>query len=359
MTSPEAVQANAPLRSGGPIARAWETTAHFRPVLILVVVLFAFFSITQGAFLDGQNLQNMLTAVAVLWVVSMGMTFVQLTGAVDLSVGAIAGFCGIALAKLLNLGLPGGLALVVTIVIGALLGGIFNGVFVGRFRLSFFVVTLASLTMLSGVVNLWTDTNSFVVTAPIASQLAIDKIAGLATPVWIMLAVFLVALYVQSRTYFGRDVYATGGNLTAARLAGIRTSWTIVVVYAISGACAALAGAILVGRVGAATPDIDNSLALEAVAATLLGGTSIFGGLGGVGGTVLGVLFIGILQNGLSLANVSSYWQSIVTGVILVAAVGGQSIGGGRLGGLRARYGPGGGVLPGEDSLADDGVVGG
>jgi ribose/xylose/arabinose/galactoside ABC-type transport system permease subunit len=319
----------APARRAG--MSAWEATKRFRMVIGLVALLFVFFAVTQGDFLTAQNLQNMLTAVAVLWVISMGMTFVQLTGGVDLSVGAIAGLCGVVLAKLIGLGIPGGFSLLLTIVVGTLLGAALNGFFVGKLNLSFFVVTLASMTTLTGFVNLWTSAESYIVTAPIVNQIAIDSIFGLAAPIWIMVAIFLVALYVQSRTFFGRDVYATGGSLIAARLAGIRTSRTLILVYAISGACAALAGAMIVGRVGAATPATDNTLALQAVAAVLLGGTSIFGGQGGVGGTVFGVLFIGILQNGLSIAGVSSYWQAIVTGIILVAAVGGQSVGSGGL----------------------------
>jgi ribose/xylose/arabinose/galactoside ABC-type transport system permease subunit len=134
-------------------------------------------------------------------------------------------------------------------------------------------------------------------------------------------------LYVQSRTYFGRDVYACGGNVTAARLSGISVARTTIAVYAIAGACAALGGIVAVGRTGAATPQVDTSLALQAIAAVLLGGTSLAGGAGGVGGTVLGVLFIGTLQNGLSIAGVQSFWQQILTGIVLIAAVLGDRIG--------------------------------
>jgi len=303
--------------------------------MFLLVALFAYFSAAYpDTFLTSTNIMNMLTAVSVLWVLAMGMTFVLLTGGADLSVGAIAAIAGILLAKLLGAGLPGGLALILTVVVCGILGGMINGVLIGRLRLSFFLVTLASMTALTGVVYLWTDTQALVVTAPVATQIAIDKIAGVQTPIWIMLATLLVAMYVQARTYFGRDVYAVGGSLTAARLAGIRTSATLVAVYGVSGACAGLAGAIAVGRIGSATPTVDHAVALDAIAAVLLGGTSLFGGTGGVGGTALGVLFIGVLLNGLSIAGVASHWQGVVTGVILVAAVllGERGIAGGGLG---------------------------
>jgi ribose transport system permease protein len=151
--------------------------------------------------------------------------------------------------------------------------------------------------------------------------------------------VFAVCLYVQTRTYFGRDVYAVGGSPVAARLAGIRAPRTLFLVYAIAGGTAALAGAIAVGRVGAATPQVDATLPLQAIAAVLLGGTALTGGYGGVGGTALGVLFIAVLQNGLSVSGVSTDWQNVVTGIILVVAVLGDRL---RLSGGLARLRVGG-----------------
>ncbi len=153
-----------------------------------------------------------------------------------------------------------------------------------------------------------------------------------------MIVTFVIALYVQHRTYWARDVYAIGGSVVAARLSGIRTSLILMSVYGLSGACAALGGIIATGRIGAATPQPDPNLPLQAIAAVLLGGTSLLGGQGGVGGTALGVLFIGILQNGLSISGVSSFWQQVITGVILVAAVLGDRISlSGGLAGLRTR----------------------
>ena len=158
-------------------------------------------------------------------------------------------------------------------------------------------------------------------TSSAVDWLAINKVLGMPMPIWIMTVAFLLFLYIQRRTYFGRDIYAVGGSITAARLSGIRTSRTLVIVWAIEGAMAALAGIIAVGRIGAAAPQPDNTLPLNAIAAILLGGSALAGGGGGVGGTVLGVLFIGVLQNGLSLSGIPTYWQQIVTGIILVAAV--------------------------------------
>jgi ribose transport system permease protein len=303
------------------LSRAWRATARFRPVLVLVVAMFIFFTITQGVFATDQNLKNMLADSAILWVIAMGMTFVLISGGFDLSVGATTTLVGIFMVKVLALGVPGGVTLVLMVLFGALVGAVVNGFPIGRMNLSVFVVTLASMIALTGVVELWSGGNSTYVTAPIASMIGVDSLLGLPVPIWIMGVVFVLGLYMQHFTFFGRDIYAVGGSPIASRLSGIRVPRTLIMVYALMGACAGLAGAIAVGRVGAATPTVEGSLALQAIAAVLLGGTALTGGAGGVGGTAIGVLFIAILQNGLGLAGVSSDWQNVVTGVILVLAV--------------------------------------
>jgi len=310
----------------GLLARLWGATVNFRPVLIILVALFAFFSFTQDGFFDTNNLRNLLTGVSILWVISLGMTFILISGGIDLSVGAIMGLAGIFLAAILGLGVPPLLAVTLTVLFGAAVGAGINGLLIGKAGLSFFVVTLGSMTALTGVINLWSKTETKFVTEPLLRDIGMGSIAGIATPIWIMAVTLAAALYIQHRTYLGRDIFAIGGSRIAARLAGIRTVRTTVIVYGISGFCAGLAALIAVGRIGAATPQIDNSVALQAAAAVLLGGTSLTGGHGGVGGTVFGVLFIGVLQNGLSIAGVESFWQQVVTGCILVLAVLGDRI---------------------------------
>ena len=303
------------------LAGIWRATRLFRPVLLLTVALFIVLAVTQDGFATWQNIQNLLTGVSSLWVVSVGMTFVLVTAGADLSVAAISALTGIFLAKIVSAGVPGWPAVVLTLVFGTIVGGVLNGLLVGRLRLSFFVVTLASMTALTGIVNLWSDTQSFPVDSPVTMQLGVNVVAGLPTPIWIMIIVFGIGLWLQRWTYFGRDVYAVGGSLAAARLSGVRTTRTLVAVYAISGFCATIGGIITVGRIGVAAPNVDATLPLQAIAAVLLGGTSLAGGSGGVGGTAIGVLFVGILQNGLSIAGVPSFWQQVITGIILVVAV--------------------------------------
>ena len=304
-----------------PVRAVWNRTRSFRPVLVLLIGLIVVLSLREPSFFTLVNLQDIATSVSVLWIVALGATFVQLSGGIDLSSGAVAALAGICLAKLVGTGLPGVLVIVIVIALGAAVGAVVNGIPVGILRLNVFVVTLASMTAITGVVSLWSGTQSTYVTSPAVGWLAISNILGTPMPIWIMAALFLLFLYVQTRTYFGRDIYAVGGSITAARLSGIRTSRTLVIVWAIEGAMAALAGIIAVGRIGAAAPQPDNTLPLNAIAAILLGGSALTGGIGGVGGTVLGVLFIGVLQNGLSLSGVPTNWQQVVTGIILVAAV--------------------------------------
>lgn len=306
---------------GRSVRRLWKSTRHLTPVLALLCAIFVVFSITNPYFLTRGNLTILLTSSTALWVIAIGMTAVMISGAVDLSVGALVAFLAILFAKLVEANVPGGLALVVTIAAGALIGGAVNGLLIGRLQLSFLLVTMASLTAFTGFVNLWSATKSIPVSSPVTEKIAFGEIVGVHTSILIMVTVLVVALFVQKRTYFGRDIYAVGGNPVAARLAGISATRTTVAVFAISGAAAALAAVVGIGRSSAASPMVDNTVPLQAIACVLLGGASIAGGSGGVGGTALGVLFLSTLGNGLSLSGISSYWQGVVTGVILVGAV--------------------------------------
>ncbi len=302
--------------------RAAASGSRFLAVLCLLVLLFAFFSITQEEFFTSANLTNLLSNVSMLCVVSIGMTFVMLSGGFDLSLGALLALAGILFGELVSgAHVPVVAALLMTLLAGLALGGLINGVLIGRMGLSFLVVTLGTFSLYGGVLNLWSNAETIPLTSSLLDRLAFDKIVGLPVAVWIMVAVFLAALYVLRGTYFGRDVYAVGGNPQAARLSGIDVARTIVVVYAIAGLLSALAGIMQVARIGAASPLVGQTIVFDAAAAVLLGGTRFSGGVGGVTGTVVGVLFLGVLQNGLAVAGVESFWQQVVSGLILIAAV--------------------------------------
>jgi ribose transport system permease protein len=295
---------------------------RFFVVLVVLVLMTVFFAITQDQFLTGGNISAILTSSSILWIAAMGLTFVMLAGGFDLSIGSMLALAGVALGWFLNdAGLPVAVAIIATVALGVVLGGLVNGFLIGKLGLSFLVVTLGSLILFRGLTNYWSGSKTTQVISPFLDGLAFGSTFGVPNPVWLMVATYLVMLYVQKYTFFGRDIYAVGGNVEAARLSGIRTSRTIIAVYAISGGLAALAAVMQDARIGAASPQVGDNLVFSAAAAVLLGGTSFSGGVGGVSGTVVGVLFLGVLQNGLSVAGVESYWQQIITGAILIGAI--------------------------------------
>jgi ribose/xylose/arabinose/galactoside ABC-type transport system permease subunit len=288
----------------------------------LLVGLFAFFSLTQPNFFNSANIESLLTSASILWVVAIGLTFVMLTGGLDLSLGSMLALTGIALGWFYNdVNLPSALACVATLAFGVALGGGINGVLIGWARFPFLVVTLGTLIMFRGFVDLWSGTRTVEVTSTLLDEIAFGRFLGLPVPVWIMIGTFAVALYVLRQTYFGRDIYALGSNPDAARLSGIHVVRTTIAVYAIAGLLVGLASIIQVGRIGAATPLVGDTIIFDATAAVLLGGTSFRGGIGGVGGTAIGVLLLATLQNGLAVSGVASAWQQVITGGILIIAL--------------------------------------
>jgi ribose/xylose/arabinose/galactoside ABC-type transport system permease subunit len=318
--------------SNPPVARVPAPRLHgalgrlarqrFFAVLVMLVVLVVGFSVTQPRYLTSANIESMLTSASILWVVALGSTFVMLTGGFDLSVGSLLALCGILLGACINdLGVPPALAVLIVLVVGALAGLLINGFLIGRLGLPFFVITLATLILYRGLVNLVSDTKTQAINSSLLDAIAFDKVLGVPIPVWIMVVTLALATYLLRSTYFGRDVYAVGGNAAAAELSGIKVSRTLMVVYGIVGLAAALGGVIQSARIGAASPAVGEDIIFAAAAAVLLGGTAFSGGVGGVVGTAVGVLFLAALQNGLSVAGVQTFWQQIVTGAILIAAM--------------------------------------
>ena len=251
------------------------------------------------------------------------MTFVVLTAGIDLSVGSLLALTGIILSKLFNdVGLPAPLAVLAAIAIAALIGAGVNGVLIGR------VGPVVLRRDARHALDLRRHREPLVAHADAVRHVVVhrqhrvrrDRSASRRrSGSWS--ATYLIAFVVLRWTYFGRDVYAVGGNIEAARLSGINVARTLMIVYGIAGLGAGIAGVIQVGRLGAASPMVGADIPLNSAAAVLLGGTSFLGGVGGVSGTAVGVLFIGTLQNGLAIAGVQSFWQQVVTGVILIVAI--------------------------------------
>lgn len=299
----------------------------FGPIVGVAGVLAAlvvFELITQPTFGSADNLTSLGRASIVPLVVSVAMALVLLTGGVDLSIGATLALAGVLYARLVTSGVPAGFALVACLIFGAIVGFVVNGILIGRLNMSFFVVTIGTMSLYRGIVYLWTNTNTIDMYGdPVSGFLGNDTIIGGHVPIGLLvgLGVVLALWWVLRWTNFGRSIYAVGGNREATELAGVRAGWVTAAVYGVSGLCAALAAVMTIGRSTIADPNMGLNLELTAAAAALLGGVALSGGVGSIWGAVLGVAFLQALTNALSLAGVSTSWQLVATGAILIVAV--------------------------------------
>ena len=325
--SPAAAPGGTPppsLRGPGLAGSVLHRLRGFGGALAALLVMVVYLSITQEFFATKANILNVLSGNSAMMITAIGLTFIVLSAGFDLSVGAIYAAAGYVAFRTLDAGLPPIAALLFGALMGMFLGGAVNGVLIGRLRLNFFVVTLGTSSLFTGALNVVTNGKTNTIAAPEGSLfywLGNGSVATIPVPILLSLAVLLLSLYVLRFTSFGRAIYAVGGNPEAARLAGINVSKVYVCVYGIGGLLAATAGMVDASRLASASPTAGASLALTAGSAVLLGGTSFYGGMGGVGGTVIGVLLIAVLQNGLGLMGVSAFWQGVVTGIVLIVAV--------------------------------------
>jgi ribose transport system permease protein len=299
--------------------------------LIALFVLCGVIALLSDRFLSVANGWNVLRQISVNICISVGMTLVVLTAGIDLSVGSILALCGAVAAGLLKNGieLPDqnlyiGFTLLGTILAGLLMGsllGWFNGWAITRFNVPPFVATLAMLTMARGFTMLWTKGFPINNLGESFDFIGTGWFLGVPLPVWTSFLVVLGAVFITTKTPLGRYIYAIGGNENAARLSGIDINRVKTIVYALSGALAALGGLMVTARLDSAQPNAGMSYELDAIAAVVIGGTSLSGGKGSIWGTVLGAVIIGVLNNGLVLLNVSPFWQQVVKGAVILLAV--------------------------------------
>jgi erythritol transport system permease protein len=304
--------------------------------LVVLVLLVIIFGALSSDYLSQSNLITMTKHVSVNAILGIGVTFVILTGGIDLSVGSIAGVASMIAGGLLFKGLAIGdgkifFSAAVVILIGIAVGAVFgavNGTIITRFGVAPFIATLGMLYVARGVAQLLSNGGTFPDLAGTSARgnegfhiIGVDSWVGIPVSVWIMVAVAAAAIVVTTRTPFGRRVYAVGGNERAAELSGIRTKRVKMAVYIISGACAGLGGLLLTSELGAAYPDTATTYELNAIAAAVLGGTALSGGRGTIIGTVMGAFVIGFLTDGLVLVGVSVFWQNVVKGAVIILAV--------------------------------------
>jgi len=290
-------------------------------LFIFLAALFLYFSIASPHFLNPRNFINILTHVSVIGIIASAMTFVIIGRGPDLSVGAIAAMMGSVQANLVLMnGFPWFIGMIAGIIIGVGVGFL-NGLIIVKFNLSPLIVTLGMMNVVRGLCFVLTDGLAHFINVPGLIYLGRGSWFGIPISIIILIASFVIFDFISKKTVFGRHVYASGGNRTAARLAGINVDRVGITIFALSGFMAAVAGIIVVGIGGAAIPSLGESYPLDAITAVLLGGTSLAGGAGSVRKTFLGVIIIGIMNNGMALLNVQTFWQITAKGTLLLAAV--------------------------------------
>ncbi|SMC49223.1 ABC transporter permease [Rhizobium sp. RU36D] len=304
---------------------------------VALILVFTFFAIAAPNFLTGANMLIISKHVALNALLAMGMTFVIVSGGIDLSVGSIVGLCAMVAGYLVLYGIDlqigwslqfNTLEICLIVSIVGILIGLINGVLITKLNVAPFIATLGTLYVARGAALLFSDGRTFPNLAgnpdygsDTFKLIGSGSLFGLPLSVWIMVVVALLAAYLATRTPLGRHIYAVGGNERGAALSGVNVDRIKLFVYMFSGFCAALVGLIIASQLQASHPATGETFELNAIAAAVLGGTSMSGGRGRIGGTIIGAFVIGILADGLIMMGVSSFWQTVIKGLVIIAAV--------------------------------------
>lgn len=301
-----------------------------KPLLALLLMIVAMMFLSEN-FATSDNMFNVLRQVSVNLCISVGMTMVILTGGIDLSVGSILALSGAVAAGLtrdgfslasadLFVGITFWGGILAALLIGAALGAI-NGLMVTRFKVPPFVATLGMLTIARGLTMLYTGGFPITGLGKGFEFLGTGWFLGIPMPVWISVVIILFFAFLMKHTRFGRYIYAIGGNEKASLISGIKVNKVVLLVYTLAGLLAGLAGLLVTARLDSAQPNAGVSYELDSIAAVVIGGTSLSGGRGSIWGTIVGALIIGVLNNGLVLLGVSPFWQQVIKGCVILAAV--------------------------------------
>lgn len=290
--------------------------------IVALIILIVFVSVLNPAFLQVNNLLNLMRQLIINGFIALGMTFVILTGGIDLSVGSTLALTSAIFAGLLQGGMPTILAILIALGLGLILG-LVNGILITKGKLAPFIVTLATMTIFRGLTLVYMDGR------PIAGPkddfafqfLGKGQFFGIPFQVILFIIAYLILWILLTKTSYGRKIYAVGGNEKASFISGIKIDKIKILVYVISALMAVLSGLVLTSRLNSAQPTAGSAYEMDAIAAVVLGGTSMTGGSGSLTGTLIGILILGVLNNGLNLLGVSSFYQQIVKGVVILIAV--------------------------------------
>ncbi|MBD8555977.1 ABC transporter permease [Rhizobium sp. CFBP 8762] len=289
-------------------------------IFLSLIILCVIFSLTSGRFLSVANFTNILQQVAVIAIAAFGMTWVILLGEIDLSIGSIIAVAGMVGAQCFAFGLGFAPALAITVLAGALLGFV-NGALTAKLLLPSFIVTVATMGIYRGLVSLPTNGAPAMIDNETWTAIGSDSFLGLPIIIWIVVVLFLINHILLSKTTFGRRAYLTGGNREAAVYSGIKVDRLKISIFMISGVMAAISGVLLSSRLFSAQTNAGMSYELDAIAAAVLGGTSLAGGVGTMVGTLIGALIIGVMNNGMNMMSVPYFYQLIVKGLVILIAV--------------------------------------
>ncbi|MCT6517864.1 ribose ABC transporter permease [Proteus vulgaris] len=309
-----------------PASKRWFSKAWLleQKSLIALLLLIVVVSTLSPNFFTLNNIFNILQQTSVNAIMAVGMTLVILTSGIDLSVGSLLALTGAVAASMVGADVNALVAVVGALALGAAIGGV-TGIIVAKGKVQAFIATLVMMLLLRGITRVYTDgspiNTGFSDNADLFSWFGIGRPFGIPTPIWLMMIVFLSAWYLLHHTRLGRYIYALGGNESATRLSGISVDKIKIIVYSLCGLLAALASVIEVARLSSAQPMAGNGYELDAIAAVVLGGTSLAGGKGRIIGTLIGALILGFLNNALNLLGISSNYQMIVKAVVILLAV--------------------------------------
>ena len=292
----------------------------WRSALLPLIIIVAVLSILSPNFFTATNVANILQQTATYALLAIGMTFVIITGGIDLSQGSLLPIVCIITSVVLEKTGSVFLAISCGLLLGAL-SGLFSGVLIAYVNIPPFIMTMGMMNALRGVALLLTDAAAVSVSSERFRFLGTGKIVGIPVPVFIFVGVALIASLVLAYTSTGRAIYAVGSNQEAAQLSGVNVRAAKIKAYVFSGVCVAIGSIVYLARLGSAQPMAGQSFEMEAVAATIIGGTSIVGGEGGVIGSVLGAIVMSVIRNGMVMLRVSTYWQQVVLGIIVIVAV--------------------------------------
>jgi ribose transport system permease protein len=289
-------------------------------LLALLIALWIALSLATPSFASTINITNLLRQGAMIAILAVGQTFVIITGGIDLSVGAIVGFCTVIPAMLINAGWPVSVAVFVTLLVGVGIGT-FHGFGIVRMGLPPFIITLATLTSLRGIGLLMTNGTSISINSDAFQQFSRNSFIGLPNLFWMVILVGVPSYIFLHHSRWGRYLYAVGSNAEASRLSGVNVPRTIYMAYILSGLCAAFVGVLLASRIGIGNPTQAEGWELQAIASSVIGGTSLFGAIGSVHGPLLGAFILATINNGANLLNVNSFWQRVITGALIIIIV--------------------------------------